>query len=212
MTMRAYTEGCRAMAIVAAAAFDAAHQHPDADARAREPGLLRIHGAAGQGLQHRDEPSRSRAWACRCTAAWASSRRPARRSTCATPRILTIYEGTTAIQANDLVGRKTARDGGRTAKAIAAQIEATEAELGAARQRRRAGRSRKRLTAAREAFDRRGRLRRRRRPRPSPNAVFAGSRAVPDARRQRGGRLADGARAAGRRATARDGEATTRPS
>ena len=28
-------------------------------------------------------------------------------------RILTIYEGTTAIQANDLVGRKTARDGGR---------------------------------------------------------------------------------------------------
>ena len=32
-------------------------------------------------------------------------------------RILTIYEGTTAIQANDLVGRKTARDGGATAKA-----------------------------------------------------------------------------------------------
>ena len=39
-------------------------------------------------------------------------------------KILTIYEGTTAIQANDLVGRKTARDGGRTARAIAAQIEA----------------------------------------------------------------------------------------
>ena len=44
-------------------------------------------------------------------------------------KILTIYEGTTAIQANDLVGRKTARDGGQTAKAIAAQIEKTEAEL-----------------------------------------------------------------------------------
>ena len=29
MTMRAYTEGCRAMASVAAAAFDAAHHHPD---------------------------------------------------------------------------------------------------------------------------------------------------------------------------------------
>jgi alkylation response protein AidB-like acyl-CoA dehydrogenase len=27
-------------------------------------------------------------------------------------RILTIYEGTTAIQANDIVGRKTVRDGG----------------------------------------------------------------------------------------------------
>src|SRR5881392_949535 len=33
MTMRAYTEGCRAMAIVAAAAFDAAHRHPDAEVR-----------------------------------------------------------------------------------------------------------------------------------------------------------------------------------
>ena len=44
-------------------------------------------------------------------------------------KILTIYEGTTAIQANDLVGRKTARDGGTTAKAIVAQIETTEKEL-----------------------------------------------------------------------------------
>ncbi|HET6600112.1 MAG TPA: acyl-CoA dehydrogenase family protein, partial [Burkholderiaceae bacterium] len=33
MTMRAYTQGCRAMAIVAAAAFDTAHHHPDADVR-----------------------------------------------------------------------------------------------------------------------------------------------------------------------------------
>ncbi|MDP3225925.1 MAG: acyl-CoA dehydrogenase, partial [Rubrivivax sp.] len=40
-------------------------------------------------------------------------------------KILTIYEGTTAIQANDLVGRKTARDGGAVAKAIAAQISDT---------------------------------------------------------------------------------------
>jgi hypothetical protein len=44
-------------------------------------------------------------------------------------KILTIYEGTTAIQANDLVGRKTSRDGGQTAKALAVQIEATEAAL-----------------------------------------------------------------------------------
>jgi len=44
-------------------------------------------------------------------------------------KILTIYEGTTAIQANDLVGRKTARDGGQNAKAIAGQIEKTEAAL-----------------------------------------------------------------------------------
>ena len=35
-------------------------------------------------------------------------------------KILTIYEGTTAIQANDLIGRKTARDGGATARSLLA--------------------------------------------------------------------------------------------
>lgn len=44
-------------------------------------------------------------------------------------RILPIYEGTTAIQANDLIGRKTLRDGGATARRLAAMIEQTEQEL-----------------------------------------------------------------------------------
>jgi butyryl-CoA dehydrogenase len=39
-------------------------------------------------------------------------------------KILTIYEGTTAIQANDLVGRKTVRDGGAVAKGLIAQVRA----------------------------------------------------------------------------------------
>ena len=88
-------------------------------------------------------------------------------------KILTIYEGTTAIQANDLVGRKTARDGGRTARAIAAQIEATEQAL---RAHGHAGcvAVAQRLEAAREAWldavdfvvtE----------SKTSPNAVFAGS-------------------------------------
>ena len=44
-------------------------------------------------------------------------------------RITAIYEGTTAIQANDLVGRKTARDGGAVAKALAGQIRASAQAL-----------------------------------------------------------------------------------
>jgi butyryl-CoA dehydrogenase len=44
-------------------------------------------------------------------------------------RITTIYEGTTGIQANDLVGRKIAREGGATAKAWLAQLKAFDAEL-----------------------------------------------------------------------------------
>ena len=88
-------------------------------------------------------------------------------------KILTIYEGTTAIQANDLVGRKTARDGGAVAKAIAKQIEATEGEL-AKRSSVAARAMLKRLTAAREAFQQTvdfvaGQTK------ASPNAVFAGS-------------------------------------
>ncbi len=40
-------------------------------------------------------------------------------------RIMTIYEGTTGIQANDLVGRKIARDGGRAIGAVVARMRET---------------------------------------------------------------------------------------
>ena len=128
MTMRAYTQGCRAMATVAAAAFDAAHHHPDADARKQNQTFyefmvplvkgystemslevtslgVQVHG----GMGYIEETGAAQYY------------RDA--------KILTIYEGTTAIQANDLVGRKTSRDGGQSAKGLAAQIEATEALL-----------------------------------------------------------------------------------
>jgi len=172
MTMRAYTEGCRAMATVAAAAYDASHHHPDADTRkdnlafyeflvplvkgfSTEMSLevtslgVQVHGGmgfieeTGAAQYYRDS------------------------------KILTIYEGTTAIQANDLIGRKTGRDGGQTAKGIAAQIANTEADLlksGSANAKAMAAR----LKAAREAFLSvvdfvvAG-------AKASPNAVFAGS-------------------------------------
>jgi hypothetical protein len=88
-------------------------------------------------------------------------------------KILTIYEGTTAIQANDLVGRKTVRDGGQVAKGIAGQIEATEKEL-LENARADALAVAKRLTAARQAlvevveFVAAN-------AKANPNAVFAGS-------------------------------------
>ena len=172
MTMRASTEGCRAMASVAAAAYDAAHHHPDAAVRKQNQAFyeflvplvkgystemslevtslgVQVHGGmgfieeTGAAQHYRDA------------------------------KILTIYEGTTAIQANDLVGRKTARDGGQVAQAIAAQIEKTEGEL-AARNSVAARAVARRLAAARKAFldvvgfiVQQGKA--------SPNAVFAGS-------------------------------------
>ena len=44
-------------------------------------------------------------------------------------RILPIYEGTTAIQANDLLGRKTLRDGGQIASRFAARMRDTLAQM-----------------------------------------------------------------------------------
>ena len=44
-------------------------------------------------------------------------------------RITTIYEGTTAIQANDLIGRKIARESGVTVKALTAEMRAVESQL-----------------------------------------------------------------------------------
>jgi len=128
MTMRAYTEGCRALAAVAAAAYDAAHHCEDAEMRRQnelfyefmvplvkgfstEMSLevtslgVQVHG----GMGFIEETG--------CAQYYRDA------------KILTIYEGTTAIQANDLVGRKTARDGGQTGLALASQIESTEAEL-----------------------------------------------------------------------------------
>ena len=44
-------------------------------------------------------------------------------------RISAIYEGTTGIQANDLVGRKVGREGGQTALALIAEMEKLPAQL-----------------------------------------------------------------------------------
>jgi alkylation response protein AidB-like acyl-CoA dehydrogenase len=83
MTMRADTEALpRAGAAWPPPPTTLRTPIPMPTTRAETRGLLRIPGAAGQGLVHRDEPGGRLAWACRCTAAWASSRRPARRSTC----------------------------------------------------------------------------------------------------------------------------------
>lgn len=44
-------------------------------------------------------------------------------------RITPIYEGTTGIQAADLVGRKIAKDGGAAAKAVLSRIVVVERQL-----------------------------------------------------------------------------------
>ncbi|HSQ71868.1 MAG TPA: acyl-CoA dehydrogenase family protein, partial [Rubrivivax sp.] len=128
MTMRAHTEGCRAMALVAAAAFDAAHAHPDAEVRKQNQAFYEFMVPLIKGLS--TEMSLDVAsLGVQVHGGMGYIEETGAAQYLRDAKILTIYEGTTAIQANDLVGRKTARDGGAVARAIAGQIEATEGEL-----------------------------------------------------------------------------------
>jgi len=129
MLMKAQTEAMRALAYTTAAAMDVAHKHPDAELRERqqafvdlmipvvkgwctETGIeiaslgLQVHG--GMGFVEE-------------TGA-AQYLRDA--------RITTIYEGTTGIQAMDLVGRKIQRDGGAALKTWLAAVKGLDADLG----------------------------------------------------------------------------------
>ncbi|HYM47853.1 MAG TPA: acyl-CoA dehydrogenase [Burkholderiaceae bacterium] len=150
MFMRSNTEAARAVAYVAAGYNDIANHHPDAERRAQAMASyeylvplvkgwstemsidvtstgVQVHGGmgfieeTGAAQYYRDA------------------------------RILTIYEGTTAIQANDLVGRKTARDGGKMARAFIAQIRATAADATAGGAELQA--IAKRLAAAADAYE-----------------------------------------------------------
>ena len=131
LTMRGLTEAARAVSFVAAAAHDKGVHHPDAEVRARNRAFyeylvpivkgfstesavevaslgIQVHG----GMGYIEETGAAQYY------------RDA--------RILPIYEGTTAIQANDLVSRKTLRDGGATAYACIAAMRDTLKALDAA--------------------------------------------------------------------------------
>ena len=128
MTMRAYTEGCRAMASVAAAAYDATHHHPDADVRKQNQAFYEFMVPLVKGYST-EMSQEVTSLGVQVHGGMGFIEETGAAQYYRDARILTIYEGTTAIQANDLVGRKTARDGGQTAKGVAGQIEATENEL-----------------------------------------------------------------------------------
>jgi hypothetical protein len=130
MRMRAHVEGCRSLATVSAAAFDTAHHHPDAEVRQASQALheFTVPLVKGYGTEMSIEVT---SLGVQVHGGMGYIEETGAAQHFRDARILTIYEGTTAIQANDLVGRKTSRDGGELARSIAQQIEATEAALAA---------------------------------------------------------------------------------
>ncbi len=130
LLMKSQTEAMRALAAVVAVSLDAARLHPQAEQRERHQTFadlmipvikgwctensvdiaslgIQVHGGVGFVEE---------------TGA-AQFLRDA--------RITPIYEGTTGIQANDLVGRKLGRDGGHAARAAVAQMRSLTAALAA---------------------------------------------------------------------------------
>jgi 3-(methylthio)propanoyl-CoA dehydrogenase len=128
LTMGSLVEGCRAMAIAAAAAYDTAHAHPDAAERKRSQALYEFLVPLVKGYST-EMSLEVTSLGVQVHGGMGFIEETGAAQYLRDARILTIYEGTTAIQANDLVGRKTARDGGATARALAREIEATEMAL-----------------------------------------------------------------------------------
>ena len=128
MTMRAHTEGARAMAAVAAAAYDVSHHHGDEAARKQAKAFYEFLVPLVKGYST-EMSLEVASLGVQVHGGMGFIEETGAAQYLRDSKILSIYEGTTAIQANDLVGRKTARDGGAVAKAIAAQIEATEGDL-----------------------------------------------------------------------------------
>ena len=130
MSMKAQAEASRALAYVVAAAHDRALHQPDARLREQNQAFVDLLIPVVKG------------WSTEIGIAVASTgiqvhggmgfiEETGAAQHLRDARISTIYEGTTGIQANDLIGRKMARDGGATFTAVIAMMRALDDKLAA---------------------------------------------------------------------------------
>ncbi|SMB26925.1 Acyl-CoA dehydrogenase [Sterolibacterium denitrificans] len=128
MLMKSQTEAMRALAYSVAAHHDAALRHPDAEARAQSQAHVDLMIPVVKGWL--TETANEIAYlGVQVHGGMGFIEETGAAQYMRDARITTIYEGTTGIQANDLIGRKIAREGGATVKTVIAQMRATEAEL-----------------------------------------------------------------------------------
>jgi alkylation response protein AidB-like acyl-CoA dehydrogenase len=128
MTMRANIEAARALGYVTAAALDRAHRHPDAATRQRELAFAELMIPIVKGWST-EMAQRVTSLGVQVHGGMGFIEETGAAQYERDARITTIYEGTTGIQANDLIGRKIARDGGRALTAAIRDMRATERAL-----------------------------------------------------------------------------------
>jgi len=133
MQMKSTTEAMRAIACVVALAMDTARCHADAAQRAQSQAFvdLMIPVVKGWSTENAIEIA---SIGIQVHGGMGFIEETGAAQYLRDARITAIYEGTTGIQAADLIGRKVARDGGQTIRSVIAQMRAVEAQLLAADQ------------------------------------------------------------------------------
>ena len=128
MLMRSQVEAMRALAYSVAAAHDAAARHPDAAERAQNQAYVDLMIPVVKGWS--TETGNELAYlGVQVHGGMGFIEETGAAQFMRDARITTIYEGTTGIQANDLMGRKIAREGGATIKAVIGTMQKTRSEV-----------------------------------------------------------------------------------
>ena len=131
MTMRAQIEAMRALAYLAAAALDKSKHHPDPATRARQQAFVDLLTPIVKGWCT-EQAVEIASMAIQVHGGVGFIEETGAAQYLRDARITTIYEGTTGIQANDLIGRKVALEKGATAFAVIAEMRRVEQALGKA--------------------------------------------------------------------------------
>jgi hypothetical protein len=128
MMMRAQTEAMRALSYMAAAVLDKSKHHPDEKERGRQQALIDLLTPIVKGWCT-EQAVEIASIGIQVHGGMGFIEETGAAQYLRDARITTIYEGTTGIQANDLVGRKVAFEKGATAFAVIAGMRRLEGRL-----------------------------------------------------------------------------------
>jgi alkylation response protein AidB-like acyl-CoA dehydrogenase len=128
MSMRARIEAMRAIAYVTAAAQDRAHHHPDDPERTAAQAFVELMIPVVKGWSTESAIDIA-SLGVQVHGGMGFIEETGAAQHLRDARITAIYEGTTAIQANDLIGRKIAREQGATIRSVIAGMRADAAQL-----------------------------------------------------------------------------------
>ena len=127
LTMKSYIEAMRSIAYVTAADLDISMRHADADTRAQHQARVELMTPVVKGWST-EIGQLLTSLGIQIHGGMGYAEETGAAQYLRDARITTIYEGTTGIQANDLVARKILRDGGASLMALLADMRATDAE------------------------------------------------------------------------------------